>query len=175
VHVFQPRQAPFEIACRDGPTARFERPGDVARLERRDDALGHRAERRRERGGDGVTPGGAVELDAAAARRRQEAHEAEAQQAGIAAVESMLDHRARQSRRSAAAQRLSFQRRLVAAARPAGGIAGLAFLETTAIAGRIDEVGGHDRPRARRLDNQYIQKVFIVNIKRIYRPRYGPA
>jgi hypothetical protein len=59
-------------------------------------------------------------------RRRQKAHETEAQEAGIAAVERVLDHRARQPCRPPSEQRLDGQRRLVArAARTAGWIAGL--------------------------------------------------
>jgi hypothetical protein len=135
---FQLRQAPVEITCFDHPVPSRDRPGVLARLERRNLPLRHGAERRRE-----------VDPQPSAPRTRQDSPEAEAQQRGIAAVERALDQRPTQPLGRAGEQRLGRQRCLVArAAWPPGRISGLAFLEMAGIADGIGGFCGHFRALA---------------------------
>jgi hypothetical protein len=91
--IFKPCHATFEIERPAAAAPRHDCLGDVARLERRGDAIRHGADRCRERDddGSGIAVRREVAHNGAAPRRRQEAHEAIAQQAGIAAVERVLD------------------------------------------------------------------------------------
>src|SRR5260221_587077 len=133
--LFQMRQPALEIDGLDRAGRELDHFGRVGRLERRDDALGDGGDRRLQRGGDvrHIAAAGEVELHPPPARRRQEARDAETQQQRIA-VHRAVDRLTRQPLQLVLEQGLGGQGRLVArAARAAGGVAGLAFLEMAGI------------------------------------------